>query len=655
LGASLYRLLTGVTMYQAPTVNEVLKKQVREPYRPITDHLPDCPPGLVKILDRMLVKNPAERYQHASQILSDLETWHLVQSASAARGGMDPRVAAMMPRHHGPDFAAAHRGKKSGAMIAIAVSLALIAIAAIVLVVVFLAPKNDGAPPPPKTEGRDSSPLVRPSNGGPSEVETPGNGNESGSDPASNSALDRAIGAATTMAGNREYALAIELLDKALIENAGASEALRKEALALRDECREKLGTTSKEAGDAQEKWDEVQIKAAGLIEEFKFAAARTVISDFINANTDSEFPGVQDVVREASLYLKEAFNEECRDRWEAFDNDIDDEVEGSVALGLEDKVKVLKELYGRIEKALNACDLARYKQLLGEKGDLVGAYLDTAEANLDQVRNARFKRAIEDTNAAVSRVLLEVQALIKKGDFSAAEQRLEGFIEKDPNLDTYGDRDEFKPVLGDLKLRKEQTRIEKEAVAYLTRGALTAARAQQDLLQENPWPADVAKLFGGADATFEIVSASGKSGEWALEASPRGKPKVTIPAVDFADPETADLLARAIAHLLEHDRRLAVRLMRPVNGTRLPSMAAIWSWLAELEAYEGAFPLIDRAFELSQGDKSVSAEAVGEFMAWALLAKAHLLLNEDKKEEAQKLLERLEQEFPDSRANRGR
>ncbi|MHC4840389.1 MAG: protein kinase domain-containing protein, partial [Planctomycetota bacterium] len=80
LGATFYRMVSGRTLYTGTTVKEILKKQVREPHEPITEHVPDCPQAISNVIDRMLAKEPAERYQHGSDILNDIANYEALSS-----------------------------------------------------------------------------------------------------------------------------------------------------------------------------------------------------------------------------------------------------------------------------------------------------------------------------------------------------------------------------------------------------------------------------------------------------------------------------------------------------------------------------------------------------------------------------------------------
>ena len=73
LGATLYRLLAGVTPFQGANIREIIQKQIAELPQPIRETVPSVPAVLDEITLRMLKKDPAERPQTAAQLVLDLE------------------------------------------------------------------------------------------------------------------------------------------------------------------------------------------------------------------------------------------------------------------------------------------------------------------------------------------------------------------------------------------------------------------------------------------------------------------------------------------------------------------------------------------------------------------------------------------------------
>jgi serine/threonine-protein kinase len=73
MGATFYRVLTGRTLFQAQSQQEILLKQVQEPPEPIREVESSIPKPLAEIIDRMLEKDPRERYRSARDFVAELE------------------------------------------------------------------------------------------------------------------------------------------------------------------------------------------------------------------------------------------------------------------------------------------------------------------------------------------------------------------------------------------------------------------------------------------------------------------------------------------------------------------------------------------------------------------------------------------------------
>jgi pSer/pThr/pTyr-binding forkhead associated (FHA) protein len=83
LGATLYRLLAGTTVFQGANVREIIQKQIEELPRPLRELQSDVPQALDELTLRMLKKDPAERPQTAAQLVQMLEA---IQSGTKTKG-----------------------------------------------------------------------------------------------------------------------------------------------------------------------------------------------------------------------------------------------------------------------------------------------------------------------------------------------------------------------------------------------------------------------------------------------------------------------------------------------------------------------------------------------------------------------------------------
>ncbi|MFO0967715.1 MAG: protein kinase [Gemmataceae bacterium] len=72
LGCTLYQLLTGQVLFPEGKVSEKLKRHVEEKPRALRQLRPDAPAGLAYILDRMLAKDPTQRYQTPAEVAAAL-------------------------------------------------------------------------------------------------------------------------------------------------------------------------------------------------------------------------------------------------------------------------------------------------------------------------------------------------------------------------------------------------------------------------------------------------------------------------------------------------------------------------------------------------------------------------------------------------------
>jgi serine/threonine protein kinase len=72
LGVVLYEMLAGVTPFPYTSIGELFDGITSKVPPPILQQVPDLPPELVKIIDRLLQKDPEQRYQQTSALLTDL-------------------------------------------------------------------------------------------------------------------------------------------------------------------------------------------------------------------------------------------------------------------------------------------------------------------------------------------------------------------------------------------------------------------------------------------------------------------------------------------------------------------------------------------------------------------------------------------------------
>lgn len=75
LGATFYFCLTGRTPFTEGTVaQKLIWHQTRQP-QPIRSIRPEVPDGVVAIVEKMMAKEPAQRYQTPQEVIDALEPW----------------------------------------------------------------------------------------------------------------------------------------------------------------------------------------------------------------------------------------------------------------------------------------------------------------------------------------------------------------------------------------------------------------------------------------------------------------------------------------------------------------------------------------------------------------------------------------------------
>jgi serine/threonine-protein kinase len=94
LGATLYHLVSGVVPFPGESHVEVIEKKNQGVFPPAGALNPDVPPALDLILDRMLARQPRDRYQTASELIIDLERSNL---AAPVPNFADPALAMKDP------------------------------------------------------------------------------------------------------------------------------------------------------------------------------------------------------------------------------------------------------------------------------------------------------------------------------------------------------------------------------------------------------------------------------------------------------------------------------------------------------------------------------------------------------------------------------
>ncbi|MDZ4804814.1 MAG: protein kinase [Candidatus Eisenbacteria bacterium] len=72
MGLILYEMLTGRRPFQAPSQAGLIAAILERTPTPVSTIVPDCPPGLVRLVDRCLTKDPDDRWQSARDLMHEL-------------------------------------------------------------------------------------------------------------------------------------------------------------------------------------------------------------------------------------------------------------------------------------------------------------------------------------------------------------------------------------------------------------------------------------------------------------------------------------------------------------------------------------------------------------------------------------------------------
>ena len=73
LGAALYQLVTGTEPYQGKSTMHVLTQVLSQPHRPVQEVNPDVSDDTVILIDRMMEKEPEDRYQSWEEVRHDIK------------------------------------------------------------------------------------------------------------------------------------------------------------------------------------------------------------------------------------------------------------------------------------------------------------------------------------------------------------------------------------------------------------------------------------------------------------------------------------------------------------------------------------------------------------------------------------------------------
>jgi len=98
LGACFYHLFAGEAPFDADTPVALMMKHVADPLVPLRRRAPSVPSGVASIVERMLAKQPADRYQGYDELLDDVEAARRGRLGTLASPAAMPTQAAAPAR-----------------------------------------------------------------------------------------------------------------------------------------------------------------------------------------------------------------------------------------------------------------------------------------------------------------------------------------------------------------------------------------------------------------------------------------------------------------------------------------------------------------------------------------------------------------------------
>ena len=73
LGATLYHMVSGKTLFTGRTAREIIHKQINDEPPSLCEVAPKVPVNLCRVIEKAIAKDPAERYQSATELLEELQ------------------------------------------------------------------------------------------------------------------------------------------------------------------------------------------------------------------------------------------------------------------------------------------------------------------------------------------------------------------------------------------------------------------------------------------------------------------------------------------------------------------------------------------------------------------------------------------------------
>lgn len=171
LGATLYKMISGVAPFDGSSVKEILKAKMDNDPQPLRKLIPEVPGGLSSVVQKMLARNPDSRYENAEQVYTALDPTQYRKSISSKGKA---RVARSTPASQGSRAPAARRGprrspQKSQSNLVVGAVLGIVALVFGLVLVTKLMDSGNGdrkVSRPDRSEETTSRPVEQPQQSG---------------------------------------------------------------------------------------------------------------------------------------------------------------------------------------------------------------------------------------------------------------------------------------------------------------------------------------------------------------------------------------------------------------------------------------------------------------------------------------------------------
>lgn len=649
LGATFYRMVSGRTLYTGTTVKEILKKQVREPHEPITTHVPDCPTAISNIIDRMLAKEPSERYQHASDILNDIANYEALSSrqGDVISGTFGERLGGLTAEQS--QQIAQINATRNLLIAAVVAVIALVLAGVSIYVFAFSGGQSDNN----TVAQSDNRPVAAntPAGKTPKVDELPA-GVKQANEKLNNALIRASVHA--DLGTTKGFEDAIDLLGNALPKHPRAEAGVKSKVNKAIVDYETKISSIREVAGQFDNEFEEIKRTNHSQIEEYKYDEARKTVRVFVTRLQKDKSDAAKDLLSYVESYASKTLPSLIQRHQNTFIKNTNAKKKKSNGERASVRLPIIQALIGDVQAAIEKCDNKKAKKLfvaLEEDLKKLKSILLNASKNAEKMAE---EIAYNNASRTLSTTLAVVREHVSLGRFGKAEKELKQFETENNDFRRYGKGKMFSPIVEDIRLRRKQSEYEMSAIRNFAR-AVSFSKLHE-ILKAEPWPAEFSKIVGGEKTLFLIRVTSSSDQLWELEVIPdpsKASERNTKKASDFNTPAMRRALGQAIGHILLSSD-IIDDLDKPMSKGDPSVLLGICAWVLELGAYGEAYDIIKYRYDKIKENAS-DYKITREYFAFGLLAKSMQLAKDGDSSGAEAILAKLEGEFSDTRAAKGR